>query len=88
MNTYTVVGIYTDRLHETDIRSASFVHSVRAQTPTVGARKAKREMVESGKLKDADTIKIVAVFEGDHRDHYEPQLDDEEYERSVCNDAH
>ena len=30
-----------------------------------------------------DDIEIIAVFEGRHRDHYEPILDTEEYERSI-----
>ena len=78
LNTYTIIGLHPDTNWSDGLRAATFVHVVRAGTPTLAAREAKRQITGGGS--DPDDIMIIAVFEGRHRDHYEPSLDTEEYE--------
>ena len=77
LNTYTVIGLHPDTDWSDGLYSATFVHFVKAGTPTLAAREAKRQVAGG----DPDDIMIVAVFEGRHDDRYEPSLDTEEYER-------
>ena len=79
LNTYSVIGLHPDTEWSDGLYSATFVHFVRAGTPTLAAREAKRQI--TGGESDPDDIMIIAVFEGCHRDHYEPSLDTEAYER-------
>ena len=79
LNTYTVIGLHPDTDWSDGLRDATFVHFVRAGTPTLAAREAKRQI--TGGESDPDDIEIVAVFEGRHDDRYEQSLDTEEYER-------
>ncbi len=88
MNAYTVIGLHADADWKGGIRSATFVHTVDAATPTLAAREAKCQMTVSypGDPGDPDDVAIIAVFEGRHSDLYEPLLDTEEYERSVSDE--
>ena len=83
LNTYTVIGLHPDTNWSDGLRAATFVHVVRAGTPTLAAREAKRQMTTGHPEDpgDPDDIMIIAVFEGGHRDHYEPSFDTEAYER-------
>ena len=85
MKTYTVIGLHAEADWKGGIRGATFVHAVKAATPTLAAREAKRQMTTSYACDpgNPDDIEIIAVFEGRHTDHYEPTLDTEDYERSV-----
>lgn len=82
MNKYTVIGIYPDCTNFSNHRLATFVDPVEAETPTVAARVAKRRMAKAAGF-EADDIAIIAVFEGDHHDCYEPSLDTAEYEKEA-----
>ncbi len=83
LNIYTVIGLHPDTDWSDGLRAATFVHFVRAGTPTLAAREAKRQMTTSYPEDpgNPDDIMIVAVFEGRHEDRYEQSLDTEEYER-------
>ena len=83
LNTYTVIGLHPDTDWSDGLREATFVHDVEAPTPTLAAREAKRQMTTSYPEDpgNPDDIEIIAVFEGGHRDHYDPTLDTEAYER-------
>ena len=84
MNTYTVIGLHPGVDWERGIRDATFVHDVRAATPTLAAWEAKRQMTTNcvQNPDGSDNIEIIAVFEGRHTNFYEPTLDTEEDEHS------
>lgn len=81
MNTYTVIALRPDTDWGSRMREASYVTRVKAETPTLAARKAKRQLAINPT--SPDDIEIIAVFEGSHRDQYDPSLDNQEYEDRI-----
>ncbi len=71
MPTYTVASCQVASLASD---ATSFVDVVNAPTPTLAGRRVRLR----GKNR-----RVIAVFEGAHRDHYESSLDNRAYERQI-----
>ncbi len=71
MPTYTVASCQVASLAS---EATSFVDVIDAPTPTLAGRRIRLQ----GKNR-----RIIAVFEGAHRDHYESSLDNRAYERQI-----
>ena len=80
MQTYTVVGLYPDTEWGQGMHEASFIHHVKAPTPTIAARFARRELAGEN---NADDLEVFAVFIGYLLDQYERSLDTPEYEAQI-----
>ena len=81
MNNYTVVLLVPEG--SGDGRDGTAVCEIRdCPTPTIAARRARRDYVSGGPY-DSDDCEVIAVFEGIHVDVYEPSLDHQEYEDKI-----
>lgn len=90
MNTYTVIGLDSSDAwgDGANMRDATFVEAVSAPTPTMAARWARlrwtfRKISTTLQGHDPNDIQIIAVFEGEHVDQYEPAIDTADYELQI-----
>lgn len=81
MNFYTVVIMF----HDECIREESSVKTIAALTPTHAAHRV-REALAAEVGCDPTYIEVLAVFEGKHRDVYEPIVDTPERNEELDNE--